>query len=169
MKKVSAKRFAGILVAASMFAFSSVFAGAVDYGTTPDYTKPDKSENVGTTEDTPATIVDDKVITDVIASGETTVYVTEDNGSVTVKEDAIGAIAAGDVAVTLVADGYSVTIDPATITDVTAIDIAMEISVNSSAAEVNGVEVPKNAIVIAPAQKRQLRNDINSHNPCGYR
>lgn len=149
MKKFS-KTIASVIAATVMISATNVFAGAVDYGTKPDYKEPEKvTDTTGKTDDKPAKFVTDDVITAAIKDNAV-IYITSD---AVVKEDAIGAIAKSDVPVTFEAEDYSITIDPALIEEVGAIDLSMEIGVFDSDDEVDGVAVPAGAIVIAPAQK----------------
>lgn len=152
MKKLS-KIIVSALVAASVASLAAVSVGAADYGVTPNYTTPSTSEdtNDANSEENPADVVTEDVVADAIANGDV-INVTDD---AVVSEAAIGAIAEADEPVTFVTDTCTITIDPATITEVGAIDLTMEISVAGSA-DVNGVDVPKSAIVIAPAQKGEF-------------
>ena len=158
MKKLS-KIIVSALVAASVASLAAVSVSAADYGSVPSYPTPSTPSAPSTSEDTdnanseknPADVVTEDVVADAIENGGV-VYVTED---ATVSEAAIGAIAEADEPVTFVTDTCTITIDPATITEVGAIDLTMAIDVAGSA-DVNGVDVPKSAIVIAPAQKGEF-------------
>lgn len=155
MKKLS-KIIVSALVAASVASLAAVSVSAADYGVTPSYPTPSTPSTSVDTDDTnseknPADVVTEDVVADAIENGGV-VYVTDD---ATVSEAAIGAIADADEPVSFVTDTCTITIDPATITEVGAIDLTMAIDVAGSA-DVNGVDVPKSAIVIAPAQKGEF-------------
>lgn len=172
MKKLN-KRIATALIAAAMFAFTSVAASAADYGSVPSYPAPsvpgssttdtsteDKEEDkdvAGSTEDTAVEVVTDTVIADIIAEakdGKATVYA--DAADVTVTETAIGEIAKSDVVVTIATKEYEIEIDPSLIEEVKEIDLTMNITVADKETDVDDVTVPANAIVIAPAQKGEF-------------
>lgn len=168
MKKLN-KRIATALIAAAMFAFTSVAASAADYGSTPSYPTPsvpdssttdDKEEDkdvAGSTEDTAVTVVTDSVIADIVADaedGKATVYA--DAADVTITEAAIGEIAKSEVVVTITTDEYEIEIDPSLIEEVKEIDLTMVITVAEDETDVDDVTVPANAIVIAPAQKGEF-------------
>ncbi len=168
MKKIN-KRIATALIAAAMFAFTSVAASAADYGSTPTYPAPsvpdssttdDKEEDkdvAGSTEDTAVDVVTDTVIADIIADaedGKATVYA--DAEDVVITEAAIGEIAKSDVVVTIATEEYEIEIDPSLIEEVKEIDLTMTITVADDETEVDDVTVPANAIVIAPAQKGEF-------------
>ncbi len=172
MKKLN-KRIATALIAAAMFAFTSVAASAADYGSVPSYPAPsvpgssttdtsteDKEEDkdvAGSTEDTAVEVVTDTVIADIIAEakdGKATVYA--DAADVTITEAAIGEIAKSDVVVTIATKEYEIEIDPSLIEEVKEIDLTMNITVADKETDVDDVTVPANAIVIAPAQKGEF-------------
>ena len=140
MKKFSGKFIASVFTAAVVTSFATVMASAVDYTDDPGYTTPE----------TPAEVVTEENIAAALEQEEPVVYVTTE--SVTVKEDAIGAIANSEKPVTFVSETYSVTVDPAKITEVKAINLAMDITATEEEDTVDGVAVPAGAIVIAPAQ-----------------
>lgn len=167
MKKIN-KRVATAIIAAVMFAFTSVAASAADYGSNPSYPKPDvpgsstedssddgdDNDVAGSTADNAVSVVTDDVISDIIAGaeqGQATVYA--DSDEVIVTEAAIGEIAGGDVVVTIVTDEYSIEIDPSLIDEVREIDLTMDITVTDEETDIDDVAVPANAIVISPAQK----------------
>ena len=151
MKKIN-KRIATALIAAAMFAFTSVAASAADYGVTPSYPTPsvpstpsteEDKDVAGSTEDTAVTVVTDDVVADIIAAGETTIYAEADE--VVVTEAAIGAIAKSDDVVTIDTGDYAIEIDPALIEEVKEIDLTMVITVEA-----------EKSVTIAPAQKGEF-------------
>ena len=161
MKKIN-KRIATALIAAAMFAFTSVAASAADYGNTPSYPTPSVPSTPSTEEDVSGStddatddtvVVTDSEVADAIADakdGAATIEASADE--VIVNEAAIGAIAASDVVVTIVTDEYEIEIDPSLIETVKEIDLTMDITVTDDETDVDDVTVPANAIIIAPAQ-----------------
>lgn len=164
MKKFR-KVIVSLVTVASMISFAAVNASAVDYGVDPDYNEPsnptvqpetpDDSVVVGSAEEPVETVTEETIssaIDAVVADSNATsvtIYVGEEEATIT--EAAIGEIAKNDVVVTLKSESCTVTIDPALITEVKDIDLAM--NVFTAEDDVEGVSVPKGAIVIAPAQK----------------
>lgn len=171
MKKLN-KRIATALIAAAMFAFTSVAASAADYGSTPNYptpSVPDSSTSVdssadadsnaadSTEEKTETVVVTDSEVANAIADAEDgTATIEAAADEVIVTEAAIGEIATSGVVVTIVTDEYEIEIDPALIDEVKEIDLTMNITVADKATKVDNVAVPANAIVIAPAQKGEF-------------
>lgn len=143
MKKFSGKLIASLFTVAVMASAATVTASAVDYTEDPGYT-PEK----------PAEVVTEETISAVLKQEEPVVYI--ETKTATVKEDAIGAIAKSEKPVTFEAPDYSITVDPAKITEVKAINLAMTITATEEKADVDGVAVPANAVVIAPAQKGEF-------------
>lgn len=164
MKKIN-KRIATALIAAAMFAFTSVAASAADYGNTPSYPTPsvpstpsdsdvsDSTDDSSDETDEETVVVTDDAVADAIADAENGAATIEASAEeVIVTEAAIGAIASGEVVVTIVTDEYEIEIDPSLIEEVKEIDLTMNITVVDEETDVDDVTVSKNSIVIAPAQ-----------------